>query len=221
MNPNSLQMGGGFSPIDWSSMASGDQEYQKRQGLNKQIEWLNQMSELNPNNGGLQKMLAEQYMGMVAPQQPDYDSEFQKGMDLLQMGTGLNNPEFANAGKKILAGIPGMKDYFQTDQKGTTDSKPVDTTYLDQLQKDYSVDNVTNPNYGRNKSILEAANKNPSLAEQYYSTSDPGFFNLYGQASNDYDKKSFTDKLNPFGGLDMFFGAKDKDRRRQVFGINN
>jgi uncharacterized short protein YbdD (DUF466 family) len=91
-----------------SAMKAYEEEQARLKPFNDEIAYLNQLSQLNPDNQMMQNKLVEQYMGML--EDPDGDAgKYGVAMDFLSMP----NPELQQAGMQMLVGLPDFASYLQ------------------------------------------------------------------------------------------------------------
>jgi len=105
-----------FSPISRDD-PSATAEMKRRQQANAQIDFLNQLSQLNPSNTAMQKALLEQYMGLITPQASDPENDLGIAMDIFSAGQQTGDEELIKAGRSMLQENPLLKSYFGTEME--------------------------------------------------------------------------------------------------------
>ena len=151
---------------------ASEAEMTKRRGMNSQIDFLNEMAQLNQGNKSMQNYLAEQYFGMVFPQQEDPDSQFAKAADLIALGGEMGNTGLAGAGESMLKGLPGFSQFFDQGAQGPESERMANEARTDQLlqtlQGQLGTMTPNDPRYNFIFDVSGRAQEDPNVAQQYF-----------------------------------------------------
>lgn len=220
-----------FQPID-ASQSGWEDELKRRQELNAQIDFMNQMSQSNPDNGYLQQALMQQYIGTVFPEQLDYGNLLGYAQDLVESG----DPDLMAQGKKTIADITPLlyKQYGYTPSSATTGTTGTDNSskvsnLLADFAKEFSVDTpegevINQKELQKNRALQEQAQANPSLVQQYFDAQQKGVSLKdrmnYAQSNTKEDLPGIlSGYFTQF--LPSMLGAKNNDIRLQRAGFSD
>lgn len=165
-----------FQPID-ASQEGWEDELRNREAMSAKINFMNQLSQSNPDNKTLQNALLEQYFGMLFPEEEDQGQYADYAMGLL----GSGDEEMANYGRSILESINqgiGSKLGISFGDETITPQTEMQNTFADKFAQEFALQDAEGEYLGeeqlaKNKSMLDKLTQNPQLAEQYYSMEDP------------------------------------------------